>query len=324
MTATPNIPSPPDSFDGSLDEMFDGWARQVLISAEAVEVFHGRLCEYLQSADPLFLVRAAGRMERGATVRSTSGSQMRGTDNAPAWWVHRELFGGRFGSDASFAAQIEGTPCHMFRVSRGANINSAGWHVAHIFDVKNGDVAFGDWDRDELVRRMARNIHPCNYFYVPKASWQRYGGDSTVIAFFYAKFAAIYQSIWPEFLRLVDGTPRPLPVGVARHRIEYSAEGAPTRSEATSRVASANTLEGCAASYSSSRLCFKAAVIEPLAMTDKFGVIAREGTFVLSKREFYEAFPSVVVSQSYRVNGLYHFPKAPRQALQFLVSPGRG
>lgn len=319
-TDLPIIPSPPAAFDGTLDELFDGWARKVLIQAEIVADFHGRLCKYLQSTDPLFLVRMAGGMTRGATLRSTAGLQMRGTDNAPAWWIHRELFVERFGSHASFAALVEGMPCHMFHLPKGANISSAGWHVAHIFDVKNGDVAFLDWDRNGMVRRMVRNIHPCNYFYVPKTDWQRVGGDPTVIAFFYEKFASVYHAVWPEFLRLVGGTPPTVPVGVGNHRIAYSVGGPLAPRLATGPVVSAAEVERCVASYEYSRLCFKADVIEPLAMDDKFAVVTKVGTFVLTKRDFYEAFPGVVASKNYRLNGLYHFPKPPRRALQFLVS----
>ena len=104
----------------------------------------------------------------------------------------------------------------MFQMPKGENINLAGWHVAHIFDVKNGDVSFAAWDRTELVRRTVRNIHPCNYFFIPKQDWQRHGGDPSVISFFYDRLASRYSAIWPEFLRLVAGTPRTPRSTVAR------------------------------------------------------------------------------------------------------------
>jgi hypothetical protein len=78
-------------------------------------------------------------------------------------------------------------------------------------------------------------------------------------------------------------------------------------------------LDGLAACYSFSRLCFKANVIEPLEMSDRFGVATPMGTFVFSKNEFYEEFPSVVASASYRVSGQYHFPKPPARAMRFVV-----
>jgi hypothetical protein len=60
-------------------------------------------------------------------------------------------------------------------------------------------------------------------------------------------------------------------------------------------------------------------VIEPLAMADRFCIVTPVGTFVFSKKEFYEGFPRVVASASYRVGGQYHFPKAPLRAMRFLV-----
>jgi hypothetical protein len=56
-------------------------------------------------------------------------------------------------------------------------------------------------------------------------------------------------------------------------------------------------------------------------MDDKFAVVTKVGTFVLRKREFYETFPRVVASKSYRLNGLYHFPKPPPRAMRFLALP---
>jgi len=39
----------------------------------------------------------------------------------------------------------------MFKVRIPDNINRAGWHVAHLFDVKNRDVEIQNWDRNEFV-----------------------------------------------------------------------------------------------------------------------------------------------------------------------------
>ncbi len=198
----PGIPQPPTAFDGTVHELYDAWASKVLLDAEVVENFHHLLIDYLRSADPLFLVRMVTGTERGGTVCSKDGQRLRPTDNAPSWWIHRELFAGRLPSRAAFAAFVEAIPCHMFAISKGDNISVAGWHVAHIFDVKNGDVSFAAWDRQELARRMVRNIHPCNYFYIPKQDWQRNGGDPSVVSFFCDKFALKYEAIWPEFTRL--------------------------------------------------------------------------------------------------------------------------
>jgi hypothetical protein len=309
------IPKPPPAFDGTIGEIYDSWAEKVLLSADAVEGFHHLLIGYLESADPLFLVRMVTGTERGVTLRSRDGQRLRPTDNAPSWWIHRELFAGRLPARAAFDAFVEAIPCHMFAIPKGENISLAGWHVAHIFDVKNGDTLFAAWDRQELVRRMIRNIHPCNYFYIPKQEWQRHGGDPSVISFFYDKFASKYEAIWPAFMKLAEATPRPSLADASEYRIAYPTPAATPTTTATF----AKSVEGCTASYSFSRLCFKANVIEPLAMSDRFCVITPAGTFGFTKQEFYDEFPGVVASASYRERGLYHFPKAPARAMRFRI-----
>jgi hypothetical protein len=312
------IPRPPDAFEGSLRELHAGWAEKVLLASDVVEEFHHRLVAYLQAADPLFLVRMVRGTERGVTVRTVGGRRLRATDNAPSWWIHRELFARRLPARAAFDAFVEEAPTHMFRMPKGENVSIAGWHVAHIFDVKNGDVSFAAWDRTELVRRMIRNIHPCNYFFIPKQDWQRHGGDRRVISFFYDKLASKYQTIWAEFLTLAAADPQRTLDDVGEHRIVYPTASAAKQTTVMATPGSVE-LDGLAARYSFSRLCFKANVIEPLAMSDRFCVVTPMGTFVFSKKEFYDVFPRVVLSASYRVNGQYHFPTPPARAMRFIV-----
>jgi hypothetical protein len=77
---------------------------------------------------------------------------------------------------------------------------------------------------------------------------------------------------------------------------------------------------GCVAQYKYSRLCFKADVIEPLNMEDKFCVAtAKDGTFVMTKREFYETFPNVVKTDSHLQRRVYHMKTPPQKALKFRV-----
>ena len=77
-------------------------------------------------------------------------------------------------------------------------------------------------------------------------------------------------------------------------------------------------LGAVAASYRATRLLFRAAVIEALEPSQRFQVITPEGTFEMTKADFYRAFPNVVNSRSYRDAGVYHYPKVPVVALQFL------
>ena len=73
------------------------------------------------------------------------------------------------------------------------------------------------------------------------------------------------------------------------------------------------------ASYRSSRLTFKASVIEPLTSGEVFSVETPQGTFGMAKVEFYKAFPNVVASNSYSKRGSYNYPQIPGKALPFLL-----
>ncbi|MDB4873814.1 MAG: hypothetical protein JWM41_260 [Gemmatimonadetes bacterium] len=97
-------------------------------------------------------------------------------------------------------------PTHMFEVAKmcAPTASAAGWHVAHIFPVKDGNTDFARWDTADITRRFVRNIHPCNYFFIPKTDWQTWGGDPRVLAFFAKKYRERYASVWTHFLRFAD------------------------------------------------------------------------------------------------------------------------
>jgi len=71
-------------------------------------------------------------------------------------------------------------------------------------------------------------------------------------------------------------------------------------------------------SYEFSRLGFKADVIESLGPNDRFRIVTPEGTFEMTKADFYRDFPNVAASMSYRERGLYHYPRTPARALKYL------
>lgn len=312
------IKEAPLAFNGTLGELYDNWAKYVLLKPSAVEDFHSQFRTYLEIEDPLFLTRQVKRQERGQTMRTEKGARFRPTDNAPAWWIHYQIFSGQFQQFASFTEFVESIPCRMFGIRLPENISNAGWHVAHIFNAKDRNVDSHRWGRDELVRRTARNIHPCNYFYIPKREWRRYGGDPTVVAFFYDKFRSLYRTIWEDFLRLVGGAPLVASVGASEYKYSFSTEV--VRREPRIQNSLSTELHGCAVKYSHSRLCFKADLIEPLGMNDKFCVVSNDGVFAMTKREFYETFPKVIESKSYRQNRMYYYPNPPKRALQFKVN----
>lgn len=70
--------------------------------------------------------------------------------------------------------------------------------------------------------------------------------------------------------------------------------------------------------YKATRLLFRAEVIEPLKDSDIFRIHTPEGTFSMRKIDFYQVFSNVVMSNSYRNRGIYHYPKTPAKALAFL------
>ncbi len=75
---------------------------------------------------------------------------------------------------------------------------------------------------------------------------------------------------------------------------------------------------GNIASYVSTRLHFKAKVIEPLGMSEAFEVVTPVGTWRMSKADFYRVFPNVVASESYSgPKQEYHYPQAPGKAEEF-------
>jgi hypothetical protein len=69
--------------------------------------------------------------------------------------------------------------------------------------------------------------------------------------------------------------------------------------------------------YESTRLLFKADVIERLRPNDRFRVETPEGVFEMTKAEFYRVFDNVVRSRSYRERGVYHYPVVPAKANPF-------
>lgn len=319
-----HIPHAPEQFDGSLSELFERWAKNVLLSRPSVEEFHRELLSYLRSPDPLFLTRTVKAQERGAIIRNQLGHRLRATDNSPAWWIHAALFEGPSLQRDGFSPFIESIPCHMFEIRLRESINSAGWHVAHIFDAKDRNTAYQQWDQRELVRRMVRNLHPCNYFYLPKVNWQQYGGDPAVISFFTKKFAAMYFNVWGEFIDLAQAIPRMPAINVSEYRYTIPTESAANRAQRSNVTIGSEAIvvadggsERLAARYSFSRLAFKADVIEPLGMDEMFRVDTPEGSYAMTKREFYGVFPLIKESRSYLHDRLYSYPKPPKRAQQF-------
>ncbi len=73
--------------------------------------------------------------------------------------------------------------------------------------------------------------------------------------------------------------------------------------------------------YSSTRLTFKRDVIEPLDWDDVIIIDTDvDGTYKMTKADFYRVFDNVVRTDSYRNIGSYNYkPPTPSKARQFLV-----
>jgi hypothetical protein len=305
------IVSGPTRFDGTLDEFAATYVVPNLPLPDAVEQFHRQLVAYCDEPSAVFLVRQVGDTERGHDYLTGGGDRFRAVDNAPAWAVHYSLFHEVDLQGEPFSHFVDGLPVHMFDVTKvlDASINTAGWHVAHIYDVGDRDTDFRHWTRAQLIRRFIRNIHPCNHFFVPLANWQRYGGDERVIAYFAHLYAARYATIWPDFCALAHAIPTP-----------YHSSFGQLRYTLTSTAPAPATGTAPLVTYRHTRLCFKADQIEPLPMDGSFRVTTNVGIFQMTKAEFYRDFANVVQTRSYRAPGGYHYSVLPRRAESYRVS----
>ncbi len=232
---------PPSSFRGTLDSFVDEYILPDLPSVEALAAFHHALTEYISGRDPLCLVRAVSGTTRRQIYQTGDGTCFRATDNAPAWWVHATLVHGGQIAPGAMADVVASMPAHLFDVATTAppTANAAGWHIAHVLPVKDGNTDYLRWRRADVVRRFIRSVHPCNYFPIAKTQWQRWGGDKRVIGRFAALYADSYSTVWTAFLALAGANERELPrvSGVAAYEYDRSDEHAeaPRRGRTSAR-----------------------------------------------------------------------------------------
>lgn len=248
-----NYVTAPRTFSGSLDELFTNFIRPNLIAPDVMSRAHETLIAYANSFDPLFLVRAVSGQTRGEILTNAAG-RFRPTDNSPAWLMHFVLFNGLSLPSATMLEPLLAEwPCHMFDVPRLKirPLNDAGWHIAHLQDVKDRNSNFSTWSRAELKRRFLRNVHPCNYVPLPHVNWQRYGSDVRVVRFAADQYRELYADIWTEFAHeaqlqvapsrdsdgamlydLADVPPRSMPRPALIHSV---AHGYPARGHAVQR-----------------------------------------------------------------------------------------
>lgn len=94
-------------------------------------------------------------------------------------------------------------------------------------------------------------------------------------------------------------------------------------SRSRSKSDSASSRRGLGAAWNAPRLTFYKHKIEPLAPKQTFKItVEGTGEFEISKEDFLAHFNDVVMSSSYRADGLYSYPKVPDKALRYLKNKG--
>ncbi len=203
------LPAAPSRFDGTIASFVHERMEPMLPSVRAVGAFHAGLVAYLERPDATFVVRHVSGLTRRERHRTDAGEVLLPGDNSPPWWVHSLLWHDAW-PPADLGAVLEALPKHVHDAQGIQHANSAGWHLAHLLGVKDGDTDWRRWPRRDLTRRMVRNLHPCNHFFVPKAEWQRVGAHGDLHEYVAWVYRKRYRSVWSEFLSLAGGTaPRP-------------------------------------------------------------------------------------------------------------------
>jgi len=317
----------PSVFAGTLEEFADRHVLPNLPTGEVVIDFHQALMSYVAESDALFLVRAVSGTERRHDYPIAGSVTFRATDNAPSWWVHSALTAGHRIAPGAMRAIIGSMPCHMFDVSKVSApvAASVGWHIAHIFNVKDGDTDYSRWTRRDVVARFIRNIHPANHFLFPKHDWQRGGSDPRVVGYFASLYERRYGAVWDEFvakagassgLQSREGAPIRLSFGDGKPSIS---ESAPVLLCETGVNLPDTGPRTPAVVYYSSRLTFRREIIEALGDGESFMVNTPDGNFQMTKEQMREVFPGVAASRSYQQLGTYNYSSIPIKAEQFRV-----
>jgi hypothetical protein len=315
----------PAAFSGTLEELAERYILPNTPSPAAVVGFHERLEEYLRTPDPLLIVRYVRDIDRGRICTTADGTRFKAADNAPVWWIHYALVQDCRIAPGAFGAVMDSLPTHLFEISATLkdSANAAGWHFAHIFAVKDRSTDYRRWTRADAIARFVRNVHPCNYFLLPKPEWQRWGADERVIGWFAELFAERYREVWARFLELSRADASQLARVRGPIRYEYS-----SLADASVRVrAGPGTVErrprthkfgdDGVVTYSASRLTFKRDVIEQLEDHERFRVVTPHGTFEMTREDFRREFDNVARSASYREARVYNYSVVPRKALRF-------
>jgi len=273
------------------------------------------LKEWLDDSSLPLLIRLSS-LARGSVVVNTSGREIVPTDNSPAQWTCSLATSGkvptlseireRFAADkipVAFAHKKAEEGQQKYHCILGKHsVNAAGWKLCHIKRVGlNTSLHVKDQDINTLKRAFFDFLSPSNYFLLPK----RWGGLGETGEFLEGYLKGRDQNNATVGIAGAEKHDPNLPSSQAQGDFGCQPGACP---------------HGCVVKYKYSRICFKRGIIEPLDLDAKFCIETKKhGTFVMSKRRFQEAFPSILKSKSWKQKGLYHSNPPPPQAEQFRI-----
>jgi hypothetical protein len=312
----------PALFDGTFNRFYTEYVEPNLPRPERVWAFDKFLSEYLSSENPAYIVRNVRDQERGLACTTVHGDQMIPSDNSPGWWIHSFLLGDEPMEDnaAGFFAQ---SPTHVFEVWRMETLNTAGYHLAHIFPVKNRDTEWVNWTRSDLQRRFILNIHPCNWFLLAKTDWQRNGKREDLIQWVKSAYRERYGEIYQSFLQRT-GNDREA-IADWRENPEYAFDSLRSRggkSPGENRSTVKRHLD-----LKSNRNDHVKQSKRPIVCAELVGrdtvldIKIRDRRFRLLHDELWrwvKANKNALNTKAWNDDGVYHWPKTPKDMLEFL------
>lgn len=312
----------PSLFEGTFNYFYNEYVEPNLPAPDRVRAFDKFLAEYLTSENPAHIIRMVKEQVRGRACATVHGDQMIPSDNSPGWWIHSFLLGDEpiEGDAAEFFAR---SPTHMFKISRMETLNTAGYHLAHIFPVKNRDTDWVNWTRSDLQRRFLLNIHPCNWFLLAKTDWQRNGKREDLIRWVKSAYQGRYGAIYQSFLQQTGNDCEP--IADWRESPEYAFDSLKSRGGKFSGESGSTVKRH--PDLKSNRDDRVRRSNRPIVCAELVGrdivldIKIRDQRFRLQHDELWrwvKANKNALNTEAWKVDGAYHWPKTPKDMLDFL------
>jgi len=199
--ASPALRAAPSDYSGTYADFFARYVEPNLPTTERVRAFNELLDRHFAGADPAFLVRYVLDLDRRKTYRTQDGHLILPSDNSPAWWLHSYLLTDLSLENVRTADFFRQIPRHMHDIRLRTNLAKAGFHLAHIEPAKNRDTQWRGWTDAELQRRMVFSIHPWNWCLIGKPEWTRNGGRVDILSWIVSKYVDRYGAAFTEWRR---------------------------------------------------------------------------------------------------------------------------